>query len=261
MGKEHEKIVKEQFKKQAKGFANASLTLNRENLLTWILDNLDLKNDMRVLDVAGGTGILSRAIAPFVQHVTSVDISPDMIREGIKQTEQKGISNITFQLANAKTLPFKQGSFDLVISRLGFHHFAHPKKILQEMSRMCTYRGTVGVIDMMSREDEALSRLYNYYERLRDSSHVHALRKSQFTSLFESVGLEIKHIDVIDVPVQLQSWLALTKLDDYAREKILRDINTEMDTGKIITGLFPYMDNGEVMFKQKWIQLLGQKNR
>src|SRR5699024_8541096 len=192
MSKDHERKIKEQFSRQASGFSNKSLTLNQEDLLTWILDSLDLKNDMSVLDVAGGTGILSRAIAPFVNHVTAVDISQEMINEGMKQTEQKGISNITYRIANAENLPFKQESFDFVISRLGFHHFTNPSKILKEMSKVCARNGTVGVIDMISAEDDELSHLYNHYERLRDPSHFNALKRSQIIELFKNTRLKLK---------------------------------------------------------------------
>lgn len=38
---EHEKKIKEQFRRQAPGFSNELLTLNQEDLLTWIVDSLD----------------------------------------------------------------------------------------------------------------------------------------------------------------------------------------------------------------------------
>ncbi|WP_176449362.1 hypothetical protein [Lentibacillus sp. CBA3610] len=48
MNKEHEQEIKEQFRKQAAGFSNELLTLNQEDLLTWIVDSLDLDNGMTV---------------------------------------------------------------------------------------------------------------------------------------------------------------------------------------------------------------------
>lgn len=259
MSKKHDKEIKDQFSKQAAGFSNKLLTLNQEDLLNWILVSLDFGKSMSVLDVAGGTGILSRSIAPYVHHVTSIDISQEMMNEGIKQTEQKGISNIAFRIGHAESLPFDKASFDLVVSRLGFHHFSNPSKILQEMRKVCVHNGTVSVIDMISPEDNELARLYNYYERLRDSSHLTALKRSQFVELFNTTGLEITQVDVVDVPVHLKRWLALTETDDHIKEQIIHDINTELKTGNIITGLSPYIKNGEMMFKQQWMKLIGKK--
>jgi ubiquinone/menaquinone biosynthesis C-methylase UbiE len=53
----NEKVVREGFKKQAKGFSNKLLSLNSEELLNWIHSSLNLKKEMKVLDVAAGTGI------------------------------------------------------------------------------------------------------------------------------------------------------------------------------------------------------------
>lgn len=113
---------------------------------------------------------------------------------------------------------------------------------------------------MISAEDDKLSSLYNHYERLRDSSHYNALKKSQFIKLFKDTGLELKQVDVLDVPVHLKRWLALTETDKQIKEKIIHDIHTELKTGNVITGLSPYIENGETMFKQKWMKLIGEKN-
>lgn len=63
----------------------------------------------------------------------------------------------------------------------------------------------------------------------------------------------------LDVPIHLNRWLALTEPDDQIKEQIIQDINTEIETGNIRTGLSPYIKNGETMFKQKWIKLIGKK--
>ncbi|QKY71410.1 class I SAM-dependent methyltransferase [Lentibacillus sp. CBA3610] len=78
---------------------------------------------------------MSRSDSTFLIMWTSIDISQEMMSEG--QSEQKGLSNIDYQIADAENLPFKQESFDLVISRLGFHHFTDPGRILHEMNKVC----------------------------------------------------------------------------------------------------------------------------
>jgi 2-polyprenyl-3-methyl-5-hydroxy-6-metoxy-1,4-benzoquinol methylase len=77
----HDEIIKREFKKQAKNFSDRLLTLNNQDYLSWIVDSLHLDEQMKVLDVAAGTGILSRAISPKVSHVTAIDLSEDMIKE------------------------------------------------------------------------------------------------------------------------------------------------------------------------------------
>ncbi|QKY71411.1 hypothetical protein [Lentibacillus sp. CBA3610] len=76
----------------------------------------------------------------------------------------------------------------------------------------------------------------------------------------KTTGLEIEQAEIIDVPVHLNRWLALTGTDDHIKEQITHDINTELKTGNVITGFSPYIENGETMFKQKWIKMIGKKS-
>lgn len=258
MQKGNEQAVRTEFQKQARGFSNKSLSLNSEDLLKWIHRSLTLNEGIKVLDVAAGTGILSRYLAPYVNKVMSIDLSPDMIAEGLERNNAMNISNIEFNLAHAEQLPSKE-AFDLVISRLAFHHFTNPKKVLQEMIRVSTLSGTICVVDMISPEDDDLYRLYNHYERLRDPSHRNALKETEFIKLFKNAGLDIQTIETIDVPINVNRWLELTSTDNQVAVQIIEDIQLEL-VEKKTTGLFPYLERGEVMFKQKWIKVLGEKS-
>ena len=66
---------------------------------------LNLKPDFVVLDVAAGTGHLGRAIAPRVQRVIAVDMTPEMLRQGIGEAARAGINNIVFEQGRAEKLP------------------------------------------------------------------------------------------------------------------------------------------------------------
>lgn len=257
--KGNEEIVREEFKKQARSFSGKLLTLNSQVLLDWIHQGLNLNAENRVLDVAAGTGILSRSIAPYVKQVTSLDLSPDMIAEGIVQNQAKKLTNIEYHLAHAEQIPFIEESFDLVISRLAFHHFTNPNEVLREMARVSTFSGTVCVVDMISPEDEEFYHPYNRYERLRDPSHTFALKETEFLILFEETGLELQIVETIEVPVNVQRWLELTKTDEQVAAQITEDIMQEITGMNTITGLFPFIEQGEMMFKQKWIKVLGKK--
>ncbi|XEC95564.1 class I SAM-dependent methyltransferase [Paenibacillus tarimensis] len=255
----NESIVRKEFKKQAKGFSNPKLTINSEELLHWVRSSLNLNAGMTVLDVAAGTGILSRSIAPFVQHVTSIDLSQNMINEGKILNTRLNIANIDFMLGHAEEIPCANGSFDLAVSRLAFHHFTNPMKVLHEMCRVSKLSGSVCVVDMISPENDGLCKLYNHYERLRDPSHTTALKKSEFEHLFNQLDLEIQVIETLDVPVHVSRWLELTDTDAETTGDIIRDIELELETGNVVTGLFPYVENEEMMFRQKWIKIIGKR--
>ena len=69
-----------------------------------------------VLDLAGGTGDLTKALAKQVGekgHVILGDINASMLRRGRDRLTDLGlVSNISYTQANAECLPFDENTFD-----------------------------------------------------------------------------------------------------------------------------------------------------
>lgn len=82
------------------------------------------------MEVAAGTCICDRALAPLIKEITCLDLTEEML------ASERQIKNIYFQSGNAEYLPYEVETFDLVITRLSFHHFANPEKTFQEMKRV-----------------------------------------------------------------------------------------------------------------------------
>ena len=91
MKENHHEVVRRQFGKQAPRFGDRSHTVASPPYLEWMVENLDLQSHSTVLDVAAGTGLLGRAIAPHVKQVVALDATPEMLLEGGRQAEQAGI--------------------------------------------------------------------------------------------------------------------------------------------------------------------------
>src|SRR5919198_464609 len=199
MTTDHRDTVRREFGKQAAHFGEAGLTLSNEEYLRWMVGALGAERHWRVLDVAAGTGHLSRALAPRVAHVTAVDLTPEMLDEGRRQAQKDGIANVSFEEGDAERLPYGDGAFDMVTTRLSFHHFVDARPALREMVRVCRASGRVAVIDLLSPDDTALAERYNGYERLRDPSHVRALTSEELTGMIQRAGLIIEASDTRDV--------------------------------------------------------------
>jgi len=73
------------------------------------------KKDDIVLDVRSGTGVVARAIKPFVKHVVAVDISDAMLSKG----QWEGISIVKWDIFD---LLFVNNLFNKIIARMVFHH-------------------------------------------------------------------------------------------------------------------------------------------
>ena len=93
-------------------------------------------------------------------------------KDGISHSPEE-FTDIRLSLIHiyAERLPFLDDGFDIVISRLAFHHFANPKRCFSEMARVLKPGGKLVVIDMEAAE-ETLRAVEDEIETLRDPSHM-----------------------------------------------------------------------------------------
>ena len=258
MTTDHRDTIRREFGRQAAHFGEQGLTLSNEEYLRWMVDVLGAERHWRVLDVATGTGHLSRALAPRVAHVTAVDLTPEMLDEGRREASEAGIANITFEEGDAERLPYADGAFDLVTTRLSFHHFVDPRPALAEMVRVCRPGGRLAVIDLLSPDDVGLAERYNGYERLRDPSHVRALTRDELTRMIAAAGLTSEAPLIRDVEVVTERWLAMTHTPDPARRTIQAALAAEVKGGEP-TGMRAFARDGAVGFLHRWAIVLGRK--
>jgi len=254
----HNKRIQEEFSKQAPRFGEKGLTLSSRDILAWIVEFLPLEKEFRVLDVAAGTGHLSRAIAPLVREVMAIDITPEMLAQAREETTRSNLPNITFEEGNAERLPYETDHFDLVTSRLSIHLFENPMIQLQEMVRVCKPNHRVAIIDLLAPEEEGIAKTYNDLERYRDPSHTVALSRTKMEKLFADVGLAIEGIETRDVEVDFLRWVQMTGTKsgtiEFLKEELMKDINDGLNTG-----LRPFLESSSLKFLQVWSIIMGLK--
>lgn len=128
-----------------------------------------------VLDVACGTGVLTRAIA---QHlgasgsVTGLDLNAGML--AVAKQKAPGID---WREGSAESLPFDDDVFDVVVSQFGLMLFDSPESALQEMNRVLKHDGRllVAVFDSLN-NNPAYAALVDVYERVVGPAASDALR-------------------------------------------------------------------------------------
>lgn len=108
----------------------------------------------RLLDVGTGPGYLALAASKLVGMdgaAVGIDASPEMIDRARKLAARRG-SKAEYIVATAQTLPFDDDSFDVVVSRLVFHHLpgATKKQALSEMARVLKPGGRLLIVDLAS---------------------------------------------------------------------------------------------------------------
>jgi ubiquinone/menaquinone biosynthesis C-methylase UbiE len=95
-----------------------------------------------VLDVSCGTGTILSKISANVKKA-GLDLSPKMI---YKAKQKLGDSDLV--VGDSEMLPCTNGSFDVVICALAFHHFEQPEIVVNEMHRVLRKGGKVIICDV-----------------------------------------------------------------------------------------------------------------
>jgi ubiquinone/menaquinone biosynthesis C-methylase UbiE len=109
-----------------------------------LCEALDLRAGQKVLDVAAGNGNVTLAAARRWCDVTSTDYVPALLDRGRTRSAAEGWV-IYFKEAEAEALPFKDGSFDAVVSTFGVMFTANQDKAAAEMLRVCKPGGKIGM--------------------------------------------------------------------------------------------------------------------
>jgi ubiquinone/menaquinone biosynthesis C-methylase UbiE len=109
-----------------------------------ICEAVDLRAGERVLDVAAGNGNATLAAARHFASVTSTDYVPALLERGKDRAAAERLA-VGFQQADAEALPFKDGTFDVVLSTFGVMFTPNQEQAAAEMIRVARKGGRIGL--------------------------------------------------------------------------------------------------------------------
>ena len=96
-----------------------------------LLESVDVRSGVRVLDVATGPGYVAAAAAQRGANVVGIDFSAAMVAEA-----RRCYPALPFQEGDAEDLPFPDKSFDAVVMNFGLMHLERPEQALAEAHRV-----------------------------------------------------------------------------------------------------------------------------
>ncbi len=110
-----------------------------------------LRPGMRAIDVACGTGALTRELARRVGpegSVEGVDLSAAMLRVAQRRAVPSGAARPAYRRADALALPFEDASVDAATIAFGLRNLSDHRRALREMRRITRPGGLVVVLEI-----------------------------------------------------------------------------------------------------------------
>lgn len=163
-----------------------------------LVSGLVLKDGMKILDMAGGTGdiafrILKKAKAQGISvDIIVADINEEMLKEGEKRARDKGIADdVSFQVINAEELPFEDNTFDLYTIAFGIRNVTHIDKVLEEANRALDFGGKFVCMEFSDVRQPTLKKIYDTYsfKVIPTVGHLVAKDREAYQYLVESIRM------------------------------------------------------------------------
>lgn len=199
----------------------------------------------RVLDVACGTGVLARAAVRRAEAAGAV-VGLDR-NEGMLAVAARRAPAIEWRSGRAESLPFEDGSFDVVVSQFGLMFFEDRTAALAEMWRVLRPRGrlAVAVWDGLehapgySAMTELLQRLFG--ARIADELRAPYMLGSEdvLRPLFAAAGISAFDVRAVAgtarfpsieawVRTDVKGWTLADKIDDAQYHTLLAEARTAL---------------------------------
>ena len=149
--------------------------VRNEDLIAMILDNGGIRENMHVLDVACGTGVLfPDYLKRNVASVTGIDISPEMAR-----IAQEKFPDVKVICGDVETEEFPQ-KFDAIMVYNAFPHFPDPARLIKVLADLVKPGGKLSVAHGMSR-----AQLTSHHAGRASSVSIDLLHEKELAALME----------------------------------------------------------------------------
>lgn len=137
-----------------------------------------------ILDAGTGTGRIPLLISQMRSkwQIIAIDAAKSMLKVAAQHVQEANLqSSIRLELVDAKSLPYKDKHFDMIISNSLVHHLPNPLPFFKELKRVVKSNGGIFIRDLIRPENaqimnalvDSIGEEYDEYQKklFRDSLH------------------------------------------------------------------------------------------
>lgn len=131
------------------------------------VNDLQIRKNAKILDIAGGTGDISKCIVKKFNFLTPsvniLDLTPSMLENGRDDLWDEGIANITWTCGNAESIPFPDNCFDNITISFGLRNITNKEVAINEMYRILKPGGSLSCMEFSKINNIYLKKIYELY--------------------------------------------------------------------------------------------------
>tara|TARA_B100000614_G_scaffold262253_1_gene294915 strand:- start:10366 stop:11088 length:723 start_codon:yes stop_codon:yes gene_type:complete len=175
MDNKYQHIGKDKKKFVEKMFDNISFKYDFFNRLTtfyidqyWrsqFINKLNLQSNLKVLDIATGTGDVIIQICKRDETIKGVgfDCSQNMLNIAKNKSKRKKLNQIDYIYGFAEELPFKDNSIDIVTISFGIRNFNNYELALNEIKRVLKPNGKLAILEFCKPKNNFFNYIFSFY--------------------------------------------------------------------------------------------------
>jgi phosphatidylethanolamine/phosphatidyl-N-methylethanolamine N-methyltransferase len=173
------------------------------------LEHLHCQPGDRILEVGVGTG-LSLGLYPNDVKIVGIDLSHDMLVRAEKRVKENGLVNVeSLAQMDAQNMTFDDNSFDKVVAMYVASVVPDPKKLMEEIRRVCKPGGVIIFLNHFENKNPIVKRAEAWIQPLAKYLGFHP--DFPMTEFLEQTGFKV----ATAIPVNfLDYWTVLVGFND-----------------------------------------------
>ena len=178
------------------------------------IKNLHLKNNLKVLDIATGTGDVIIQICKKDKSIsgTGFDCSQNMLKIARNKSKIKNLSEIEYIHGYAENLPFKDNSFDIITISFGIRNFNNYEKALNEINRILKPGGKLAILEFCRPKNSIFQTLFSFY----------------FNKIIPLIGKVLTGEKIFDyLPESVNNFFSLSELENTVNKHSFKTLQSK----------------------------------